>query len=144
MGDDSKTVHVGSLAYAATDDDLYEAFAQFGEIGRVNVIMDRDSGRSKGFAFVTFVNAEAATAALGTASINIKGRDANISPSRPRGDGSGAGGSGGASRGGGGYRGRGASRGGYGGDRTGGYRGGGYGGGGYSGGGGGYGGGDDY
>jgi RNA recognition motif-containing protein len=47
-----KNIYVGNLAYSVTDDDLRDAFAAFGEVARAKVIMDRDTGRSKGFGFV--------------------------------------------------------------------------------------------
>jgi len=114
MGEtDGNTIHVGQLAYAATDEDLYHSFQKYGTIDKANVITDRDSGRSKGFGFVTFKNKADAESALDAADgLDIKGRSISCSPARSRGSGGG----------GGGYRGRG------GGGRGGGYGSGGYGG----------------
>lgn len=55
---------VGSLAWGTTDASLAEAFAAFGEVIEAKVITDRDSGRSRGFGFVTMVDQEAADAAI--------------------------------------------------------------------------------
>lgn len=52
----SKKLFVGSLSWNTTDDGLLQAFSRFGEISEAKVITDRDSGRSRGFGFVTFTN----------------------------------------------------------------------------------------
>ncbi|MEM1224941.1 MAG: RNA-binding protein [Planctomycetota bacterium] len=123
-------IYVGNLAFSATDDDLRGAFEQFGEVSTVNIIMDRETGRSRGFAFVEMADAEGAKEAIENLNGQpISGRNVTVNEARPR-----------APRGGGG-----GGRGGYGGG--GGNRGGGYGGGGNRGGGGyggGGGGGDRY
>ena len=121
-------IYVGNLAFTATDEDLRSAFEQFGEVTSVNIIMDRETGRSRGFAFVEMADGEHAKAAIedldGAA---ISGRNVTVNEARPRAPRGGGGGGGGGGRGGGG---------GYGGGGGGGYGGGG-GGGGYGGGGGG-------
>jgi RNA recognition motif-containing protein len=136
-------LYVGNLAYSVRDDDLQQAFAQFGTVSSAKVMMDRDTGRSKGFGFVEMgSDAEAQSAINGMNGQALDGRALVVNEARPReerpgGFGGGGGGrSGGFGGGGGGYGG-----GGGGGGRSGG--GGGYGGGGgsRSGGGGGYGGG---
>lgn len=53
---DKQNLFVGSLAYATTDDSLKAFFEQIGEVERAKVATDRDSGRSRGFGFVTFVD----------------------------------------------------------------------------------------
>jgi len=60
----SKKLFVGSLSWDTSDHGLREAFAQFGEITEATVITDRDSGRSRGFGFVTFQDDEAADKAI--------------------------------------------------------------------------------
>ena len=60
----SKKLFVGSLSWDTTDQGLHEAFAQFGEITEAKVITDRDTGRSRGFGFVTFNDDEAADKAI--------------------------------------------------------------------------------
>lgn len=152
-------LYVGNLAYSVRDDDLQQAFAQFGNVSSAKVMMDRETGRSKGFGFVEMASdAEAQSAINGMNGQPLDGRAVVVNEARPReerpggfggggGGGRGGYGGGGGRSGGGGYGG-GGSGGGYGGGGGGGYGGGGGGGrsggggyGGRSGGGGGYGGG---
>lgn len=129
-------IYVGNLPWATTDSELSEMFQQFGAVIRAQIVMDRETGRSRGFGFVEMANdteAQAAIAALNNQMMN--GRPLTVNVAKPREGGGGGGRSGG---GGGGYGGGGGRRGGGGGYGGGG---GGYGGGGY---GGGYGGGDRY
>ena len=139
-------LYVGNLAYSVRDDDLQQAFAQFGTVSSAKVMMDRDTGRSKGFGFVEMgSDAEAQSAINGMNGQALDGRALVVNEARPREERPGGfGGGGGRSGGGGGFGGGGG--GGYGGGGGGGSRsggGGGYGGGGggRSGGGGGFGGG---
>src|SRR5882762_4289619 len=140
-------LYVGNLAYSVRDDDLQQAFAQFGTVSSAKVMMDRDTGRSKGFGFVEMgSDAEAQSAINGMNGQALDGRALVVNEARPREERPGGFGGGGGGRsggfGGGGYGGGGG--GGYGGGGGGGRSGGGgYGGGsgGRSGGGGGYGGG---
>ena|SRR2546426_11761169 len=110
---------VGNLGFDVTENDLQDLFAAFGPVTDVNLITDRQTGRSRGFAFVTMATPEGASAALqGATGKNLKGRDLKVSEAREReaGGGGGGGGRGGyGGRGGGG----GGGRGGYG-DRRGG------------------------
>ncbi|BBM99109.1 protein MpGRP7 [Marchantia polymorpha subsp. ruderalis] len=134
---------VGGLAWATTDERLENAFRQFGEVVECKVISDRETGRSRGFGFVTFHDEAAMKEAI--ESMNGKeldGRNITVNQAQQRNrDGGGGGGGYGGGRGyggggGGGSR-YGGGGGGYGGNRDGGNRnGGGYGGGGYGGGGG--------
>jgi len=137
-------LYVGNLAYSVRDDDLQEAFAQFGTVSSAKVMMDRDTGRSKGFGFVEMgSDAEAQAAINGMNGQALDGRAVVVNEARPREERPGGFGGGGGRSGGGGYGG-GGSGGGYGGgggSRSGGGGGYGGGGGGRSGGGGGYGGG---
>jgi len=57
-------LYVGNLSYDTTEDTLRTLFAEFGEVQSVNVITDRDTGRSKGFAFVEMASEQAAEAAI--------------------------------------------------------------------------------
>ncbi|KAM1264546.1 hypothetical protein ACFX13_035276 [Malus domestica] len=134
---------VGGLAWATDNEALERAFSQYGEIIESKIINDRETGRSRGFGFVTFGNEQAMRDAIEAMNgQNLDGRNITVNEAQSRGSGGGGGG-GGYSRGGGGggYGGSGGYGGG--GRREGG--GGGYsrggGGGGYGGGGGGYGGG---
>jgi RNA recognition motif-containing protein len=134
-------LYVGNLAYSVRDDSLMQAFAQFGSVTSAKVMMDRDTGRSKGFGFVEMgSDAEAQAAINGMNGQPLEGRAIVVNEARPREERPGGfGGGGGGSRG--GYGGGGAGGGGgYGGGGGGGYGGGG-GGGGRREGGGGYGGG---
>jgi len=136
-------LYVGNLAYSVRDDELHQAFAPFGTVTSAKVMMDRDTGRSKGFGFVEMGSDAEAQAAINAMNGQpLEGRAVVVNEARPReerpgGFGGRGGGGGGYGGGGGGYGGGGRSGGGggYGGG------GGGYGGGGRSGGGGGYGGG---
>jgi cold-inducible RNA-binding protein len=64
MQEENKRLFVGSLSYNTTDQSLAEAFAQAGTVESAKVIMDRDSGRSKGFGFVEMSTVEEAQAAI--------------------------------------------------------------------------------
>ena len=143
-------LYVGNLSYNVRDEDLQQAFAQYGSVSSAKVMMDRDTGRSKGFGFVEMgSDAEAQAAINGMNGQALDGRAIVVNEARPREErpggfgggrpGGGGGGSGGGFGGGGGSR-SGGGGGGFGGGGGGGYGGGG-GGGGRSGGGGGYGGG---
>jgi RNA recognition motif-containing protein len=134
-------LYVGNLAYSVRDDSLQQAFAQFGTVTPAKVMMDRESGRSKGFGFVEMgSDAEAQAAINGMNGQPLEGRAVVVNEARPREERPGGfGGGGGGGRG--GYGGGGGGgRGGYGGGGGGGGYGGGGGGGGrspYGGGGGG-------
>lgn len=80
-----KNIYVGNLAYSVSDDGLREAFAAYGEVARAKVIMDRDTGRSKGFGFVEMPNdAEAEAAIEGLNEQPIEGRNVRVNEARPR------------------------------------------------------------
>jgi RNA recognition motif-containing protein len=124
----SKKLYVGNLPYSVRNSDLEEMFAVHGTVQSAQVIMDRDSGRSKGFGFVEMESDQEARAAI--AALNGKeqdGRALTVNEARPREEG-GGGGRGGGGGGRGGYGGGGGGRGGgggYGGGGGGGYGGGG-------------------
>jgi hypothetical protein len=132
-------LYVGNLPYSYRDSDMEQAFSQYGTVSSAKVMMERDTGRSKGFGFVEMSNdAEAQAAIAGMNGQQIGGRGLVVNEARPmearapRSGGFGGGGGGGGGYGGGGSSGGG---GGYGGGGGGGSRSGG--GGGYGGGGGG-------
>ena len=80
-------IYVGNLAYSITDDDLREAFGEFGEVSRASVIMDRDTGRSKGFGFVEMPdNAQAEAAINGLNEKDLSGRPIRVNEAKPRED----------------------------------------------------------
>ena len=134
-------LYVGNLSYNIRDEELQQAFAQYGSVSSAKVMMDRETGRSKGFGFVEMgSDAEAQAAINGMNGQALDGRAIVVNEARPREERPGGFGGGGRSGGGGGYGGGGRSGGGGGyggggGGRSGG--GGSYGGGGRSGGGGG-------
>jgi cold-inducible RNA-binding protein len=132
-------LYVGNLPYSFRDQDLEQAFGQYGQIISAKVMMERDTGRSKGFGFVEMGSeAEAKAAIEGMNGQQIGGRGLVVNEARPMEPRSGGGGGfGGGRSGGGGFGGGGGDRGGYGGGRSGGGYGGGNGGG-YGGGRGGY------
>ncbi len=146
-------LYVGNLAYSVRDESLHQAFSQFGAVTSAKVMMDRDTGRSKGFGFVEMgSDAEAQSAINGMNGQALEGRAIVVNEARPReerpgGFGGRGGGGGYGGGGGGGYGGGGGGYGGGGGGGRSPYGGGGgggrspYGGGGGGGGRGGYGGG---
>jgi len=137
-----KNLYVGNLPFTTTSEDLATLFGQYGTVVKAQVIMDRDTGRSRGFGFVEMTDGiEQAVEA--TNGLEFQGRRLTVNEARPREERPRGGGGGGSFGGGGGGYGGGGGGGGYGGGGGGGRRGGGgsSGGGGYGGGGGGYGGG---
>ena len=112
----SKKIYVGNLTFDATDAELTELFSAHGQVQSVQIVTDRDTGRSRGFGFVEMSEgADAAIAALNGQ--DFKGRTLTVNEARPRkeGGGGGGGGRGGFRSGGGG--GGGGRRGGFGGGR---------------------------
>lgn len=81
---DKNKLFVGSLPWSVNNDSLRELFAQYGEITDATVITDRDSGRSKGFGFVTFSNEESAQKALEMDGREIEGRKIVVNIAKPR------------------------------------------------------------
>jgi len=115
-----KKLYVGNLGYGVTDSDLLKMFEPHGTVESAQVIMDRDTGRSKGFGFVEMKSDQEAQAAI--AALNGQdagGRALTVNEARPRED---RGGGGGRRSGGGGGGGGGGGRGGYGGGGGGGGR----------------------
>lgn len=121
-----RKLYVGNLSYSVRDSDLQDLFAAHGTVDSAQVIMDRDTGRSKGFGFVEMSSDQEAQAAISALNgKEVEGRNLTVNEARPREEGGGGGGG----RGRGGFGGGGGGgRGGYGGGGGGG-RGGGYGGG---------------
>ncbi|MCI0524445.1 MAG: RNA-binding protein [Acidobacteria bacterium] len=110
----SVRLYVGNLPFSVSEQDLEELFGQIGVVESANLVTDRDTGRSRGFAFVEMDSREAADAAI--AELNgreIEGRALTVNEARPRenrgprgggfGGGRGFGGGGGGGRGGGGF-----------------------------------------
>jgi RNA recognition motif-containing protein len=83
-------LYVGNLSYNAGEDELRELFSQYGTVESVAVITDRDTGRSKGFAFVEFNNDQEAQAAISALNgKEMSGRSLTVSPARPKSEGGG-------------------------------------------------------
>ncbi len=136
-----KKLYVGNLSYSIRDNDLEQAFGEFGAVTSAKVMMERETGRSKGFGFVEMgTDAEALAAIEGLNGHSLDGRALTVNEARPMeprpagggfgGGRSGGGGGGGYGGGGGRSGGGGGGYGGGGGGRSGGGGGGGYGGGG--------------
>jgi len=80
----SNKLYVGNLSYSVRDDDLQHEFSAFGQVQSSKVMMDRDTGRSKGFGFVEMSSAEEAQAAIaGLHGRNMGGRDLTVNIARP-------------------------------------------------------------
>ena len=89
-------LYVGNLSYDATENDLQDLFAQHGPVTEVNLMMDRTTGRPRGFGFVTMATKEGADAA--TQALNgsdVGGRALTVNEARPREERAGGGGGGG-------------------------------------------------
>ena len=105
-----KRLYVGNLAYSVTDAELRDVFAEAGNVAEVKVVLDRDTGRPRGFAFVEMsTDAEAADAMSKLNGSELQGRSMNIKEAQER---SGGGGGGGRGGGGGGWGGGGGGGGG--------------------------------
>ncbi|MBZ0270863.1 RNA-binding protein [bacterium] len=90
----SKKLFVGSLSWNTTDEGLLDAFSQYGEVTEAKVITDRDSGRSRGFGFVTFAesdSADAAISALDGKELDGRTIKVNVAQDKPREGGGGGG-----------------------------------------------------
>jgi RNA recognition motif-containing protein len=115
-----RKLYVGNLAYSVTDSSLEQLFAAHGTVQSAQVIMDRETGRSKGFGFVEMGSDQEAQAAITALNQKeVEGRALTVNEARPKTEGGRGGGGGGR----GGYGGGGGGRGGYGGGGGGGGRG---------------------
>jgi len=93
-------IYVGNLSYSTQDDDLRQLFEQYGEVSAARVVMDRETGRSRGFGFVEMPDSTAGSQAIDkTNGLDFMGRALKVNESQPR-----PGGEGGGHRGGGGGR----------------------------------------
>lgn len=80
-----KNIFVGNLNFAATDSSVRAMFEEYGTVDRVNLVTDRDTGRSRGFAFVEMSNTEEADRAIsGLNGRDFEGRALNINEARPK------------------------------------------------------------
>ena len=101
----AKKLYVGNLSYGTTDSDLQGMFEEFGSVQSAQVIMDRESGRSKGFGFVEMGSDQEAEAAINALNgKDVDGRPLTVNEAKPREDRGGRSGGGGSRGGGGGGR----------------------------------------
>lgn len=85
-------IYVGNLPYELTEEELRQAFESYGEVTSVNIIMDKYSGRPRGFGFVEMATEEAGEAAIaGLNGKDLGGRALNVNQARQRGEGGGGG-----------------------------------------------------
>lgn len=81
----SSKIYVGNLPYSVTDSTLESNFAEFGSVSSAKVMMDRETGRSKGFGFVEMASAEVAQAAIKALNgMSVDGRSITVNLARPR------------------------------------------------------------
>jgi RNA recognition motif-containing protein len=80
-------IYVGNLSFKASEEDLRQAFSQYGDVSSVNIITDRETGRSRGFAFVEMPNSDEAKQAIDNLDqTDIAGRAVKVNEARPRSD----------------------------------------------------------
>ena len=80
-----KNIFVGNLDFAATDSSVRAIFERYGTVDRVNLVKDRDTGRSRGFAFVEMSNTQEADQAIaGLNGADLEGRALNVNEARPK------------------------------------------------------------
>lgn len=78
-------IYIGNLSYSVTEDELRDAFAEFGDVSRVNIITDKFTGQSKGFGFVEMPMQSEAEEAIKTLNeSSLKGRNIKVNQARPR------------------------------------------------------------
>lgn len=79
------TLYVGNIAFSVTGSELEQVFGEFGKVTSANIVTDRETGRSRGFAFVEMdTDAEGAAAIQGTNNALVKGRNLRVNEARPR------------------------------------------------------------
>ncbi len=89
----SVKIYVGNLPFSVTDSSLNSNFSEFGRVSSAKVMMDRETGRAKGFGFVEMASAEEAQAAItGLNGVSVDGRSIVVNLARPREEGAGSGG----------------------------------------------------
>ena len=91
-----KNIFVGNLSFNTVEDELRQLFQTYGQVDRVSILTDRETGRSRGFAFVEMANAEEGEKAIaGLNGTDLGGRTINVNEARPKADRPGGGGGGG-------------------------------------------------
>lgn len=87
---DQSKIYVGNLSYQTSEDDLRDFFGKFGSIEHLTIIMDRETGRSKGFGFITYSSSQEANAALEVNGQDLDGRTLKVNIARDNRDGGGS------------------------------------------------------
>jgi len=96
-----KNIFVGNLDFNTGEDELRKLFEPYGQVDRVSILTDRETGRSRGFGFVEMVNADDGEKAIaGLNGTQVGGRKINVNEARPKAERAGGGGGGGRDRGG--------------------------------------------
>ncbi len=86
-------IYIGNLPYSISEDELRDLFTAHGEVSSANIIMDRDSGRSKGFGFIEMPDKAQGEAAINAINqTDVQGRSVRVNEARPRNDNRGGGG----------------------------------------------------
>ncbi len=80
----SKKMYVGNLPFSSTEDDLRNLFANYGDVKSANLIIDRETGRSRGFGFVEMSEEDANTAMEALNGNEFQGRSLKVNEARPR------------------------------------------------------------
>jgi RNA recognition motif-containing protein len=81
------SIYVGNLAQTATEEDLRQAFGQYGTVSAVNIVKDRETGRPRGFAFVEMADGDEAAKAIKQLNLSeISGRSVTVDQARPKAD----------------------------------------------------------
>lgn len=88
-----KNIFVGNLSFNTTEDELRKVFEAYGQVDRVSILTDRETGRSRGFAFVEMTNTEEGEKAIaGLNGTQLGGRTVNVNEARPKAERAGGGG----------------------------------------------------
>ena len=78
-------IYIGNLPYSISEDELRDLFASHGEVSSANIIIDRDSGRSKGFGFIEMPNKDQGESAIKAINeTDVQGRNVRVNEARPR------------------------------------------------------------
>jgi RNA recognition motif-containing protein len=81
------SIYVGNLSHTATEDEVREAFSQYGKVSTVSIVKDRETGRPRGFAFVEMVDGKEAATAIQELNLReISGRSITVNEARPKTD----------------------------------------------------------
>ena len=82
----SKSIYVGNLPWSATEKQIHDLFAEYGNVISVNLVSDRDTGRARGFGFVEMEDVDASTAIEALDNFSLGGRTLRVNESKPKSD----------------------------------------------------------